>query len=128
MQRVSSSRVRVSAVIGLLAITLMAAGAGIVEAVSSGTAGELNYQKKTFAVTGTDPGGPTFSNRKVACIDGRHVTGGGSEGDGQFASADGGRPYDGADAGAIPDDGWMVTASIFGERTGSITVYAICDN
>jgi hypothetical protein len=111
-----------------IAVALMAVGAGIAMAVSDGTAGELNYQRETFTVVGTNSGGFTNEVRKVKCIDGRHVTGGGFEPLDGLADAQNGRPYDGRDGDAIPDDGWAVTSSVYGNNTGEIAVYAICDD
>ena len=128
MPQVLSSRGRLFAAVGVLAVALMGIGAGIVTAVSNGTAGELNYQKKTFTVVGTESGASTESERRVRCIDGRHVTGGGFEDNEQFAGAGEGHPFDGADGDTVPDDGWEVTTSVFGENSGKVTVYAICDN
>jgi hypothetical protein len=106
----------------------MAVGAGIAAGVGNGTEGELNYQKETFTLVGTTPGVAQFDTRKVKCIDGRHVTGGGSESIDSQGGAFDGRPYDGPDGDKVPDDGWKVDTSIFGENTGRITVYAICDD
>lgn len=121
-------RVRVLVTVGVAAGALAAIGAAVTMAVSAGTAGELNYQVKTFTIEGTKSGGSSFFTRKANCPPDRHVTGGGFEGDREFASGFDGRPFDGADAGTVPDDGWAITASIFGENTGEVTVYAICDD
>ena len=120
-------RMRVLVTVGVAMAALAAIGAGVAIAVSAGTAGELNYQVKTFTLQGTEPGASQSFTRKVNCPPQRHVTGGGFQGD-DAAGAQDGRPFDGADAGTVPDDGWAVTASIFGTNTGDVTVYAICDD
>jgi hypothetical protein len=127
MQGSTSGPRRVFAALGIAA-ALMAVGAGIAAAVGNGTEGELNYQRETFTLVGTTPGMVQFDQRKVKCIDGRHVTGGGSENLDTQGGAFDGRPYDGPDGDKVPDDGWMVDTSIYGENTGRVAVYAICDD
>jgi hypothetical protein len=113
-------------VLGAIAgvLVIMAVGAGIALAVSEsqGTAGELNYQRNAS----TMQGGTALATRKARCPTTRHVTGGGfevSSGTQVIKST----PYDGGDAGTVPDDGWM---AVFGRLSGedSVVVWAVCDD
>src|SRR5687768_8954759 len=117
MQTRGPSRLRALVIGGAIAAVFTAVGVGVAVAVNAGTAGELNYQKKTFTLTGTSPGVSQSFTKKVSCPASRHVTGGGIEGDGS-AGANDGRPFDSGDAGSVPDDGWAVTASVFGTNSG----------
>ena len=121
------SRLRVLIVVGVTTAVMAAVGVGVAIAVNGGTAGELNYQRSTFSLTGTQPGQTQSFQKKERCPANRHVTGGGFDGDNN-ANAQEGRPFDGSDAGTVPDDGWAVTATIFGTNSGKVTVWAICDD
>jgi hypothetical protein len=106
------------------AIAIAALGAGVAMAVNLGTAGELNYQRETYTIQGTNS--QNYFTRRATCPASRHVTGGGFEavnGNGEDP-----RPFDGGDAGTVPDDGWAVTLEIGSGTTGELTVYAICDD
>ena len=122
-----STRLRALVIGGAAAAVVAAVGVGIAVAVNAGTAGELNYQRKTFVIQGVISGESQTFTKKVKCPTQRHVTGGGAKGDANAGAQDG-RPFDSADAGNVPDDGWAVTATIFGTNAGNLTVYAICDD
>ena len=127
MRNKGFSRVRVLAAVGVTTVVMAVVGVGVAIAVNAGTAGELNYQRSTFTLQGNQSGQVQYGTKKVRCPANRHVTGGGFQGD-DDANAQEGRPFDGTDAGTVPDDGWAVTTTIFGFNSGNVTVWAICDD
>jgi hypothetical protein len=107
------------------ALVIAAVGAAVATAVNLGTVGELNYQRESFPIQGT--GGQNFFTERVRCPIQRHVTGGGLDARGQVGGEDG-RPYDGGDADNVPDDGWEAEAEVATGNSGTLVIWAICDD
>ena len=72
--------------------------------------------------------GPSAGTIEAACPAGTHAIGGGGD-DGRFgsqANVHTTAPYDGADAGRAPDDGWRLRSATTATGPGTIEVFVIC--
>jgi hypothetical protein len=85
---------------------------------------DLRYRSKTTTVGQTaKAGGPAAGRAKVKCPKGFHASGGGVSGDLLVRASE---PYDGADKGLAPDDGWKARFYAPGGAEEAVDVRVVC--
>jgi len=108
---------------GAVFAALGPAGSARAADVNHGTFGGYTYVSDSTVIPG-----PSAGTIEATCPAGTHAIGGGGD-DGRFgfdANIHTSAPYDGADAGRAPDDGWRLRSATTATGPGTIEVFVIC--